>query len=200
MIAARAAGERAGINARIQAGIAGARRSGFSPTQIAGIIAALRQEHQALLKELADRMANESGALTAAAVANHRSSGPSPRRAHAESSYQRHGSTGHGIRAAPQRIDRAKEFRDAAKTALSAAPAPTNARRRRRGGTGSTGFAISARGLLFRPARVPTEAHAEALAFLSDTLHWLSLWHDTAADDMAADASPPAQNSLCPRP
>jgi hypothetical protein len=44
-------------------------------------------------------------------------------------------------------------------------------------------FTAAARQAVRRLFLPPPEAYAEAVAFLSDTLDWLNLWHDTATDD-----------------
>lgn len=72
-------------------------------------------------------------------------------------------------------------------TRKSPAPEPQPARRRKED-TG--GLFKLARRILRRAPKLPAEAYAPALAFLSDTLDWLNLWGNDDSYDPAAEAGP----------
>ena len=53
---------------------------------------------------------------------------------------------------------------------------------RRRSGETDKAFIMAARATLRRAVAIPIDAYAAATAFLADTLDWLNLWQDNAAN------------------
>jgi hypothetical protein len=74
-------------------------------------------------------------------------------------------------------------FRAAVKAVTRRAEEPAPEPRRRRGGETGKAFAIVAKSVLRRVVRLPSNAYATATAYLADTLDWLNLWQDNAAND-----------------
>jgi hypothetical protein len=76
-------------------------------------------------------------------------------------------------------------------------PAP-KVKRKRREETGRA-FRMTARKLLQRVARIPTETYARATAYLADTLDWLNQWHHHD-EHFSEDTKPAAKDDLYPHP
>ena len=81
------------------------------------------------------------------------------------------------------------------KKALTGGPSPERNRKRREE-TGHA-FRITARKLLRRVVRIPTEAYARATAYLADTLDWLNQWHNHD-EHLTEDVKPAANDDLYP--
>jgi hypothetical protein len=75
------------------------------------------------------------------------------------------------------------------------APAPKPLQRRRRTEETGGGFKLAARQIMRRAVRLPAAAYA-AVAYLSDTLDWLNLWHQ--ADQLHDDFEPSQPQHLYP--
>jgi hypothetical protein len=75
------------------------------------------------------------------------------------------------------------------------APTPQPAPRRRRREETRGGFNLAARQIMRRAVKIPAAAYA-AVAYLSDTLDWLNLWHQ--ADQLHDDFEPSQPQHLYP--
>jgi len=74
-------------------------------------------------------------------------------------------------------------FRAAVKAVTRRAEEPAPEPRRRRSGETGKAFASAAKSALRRAVRIPANACATAAVYLADTLDWLNLWQDNAAND-----------------
>ena len=92
-----------------------------------------------------------------------------------------------------------KQLFRAIKNALTRNDEPVpKVKRKRREETGRA-FRITARKLLRRVERIPTEAYARATAYMADTLDWLNQWHHHD-EHLTEDLKPAANDHLYPHP
>jgi hypothetical protein len=59
-------------------------------------------------------------------------------------------------------------------------------------------FRMTARKLLYRVVRIPSEAYTRATAYLADTLDWLNQWHQHDEHLTEEDVKPAANDDLYP--
>lgn len=99
--------------------------------------------------------------------------------------------TGGGIR---------RLFREAIQAMTGRAAEPAPAPRRRRGGGTGKAFALAAKTLATRGARMPAEVYRVATVWLSDTLDWLRLWDDNSVSDALDEDYNTKQDHSSPHP
>jgi hypothetical protein len=73
-------------------------------------------------------------------------------------------------------------FRSAVKAITRRIDDETEPQPRRKSGETEKAFGMAARAALRRAARIPADVYMAATAYLADTLDWLRLWDDNAAN------------------